>query len=343
MGTSGEAGQVMYLLEPMQRLLTSSSPLVVELAAWAFGNIAGDSIVLRDQLVEAGILDVFISILTNQKQTHKSVVRTVVWGLTNFIRGQTAPIEKFYGHSTIPGIIVSYLSGVEPEREMLWFGTYYAAKRVDETTQFASLGAFELLLGWVTSSDSSIILPALRFIGNLLLGPDELNEALVSIPHAVDTLLKLLYHDSPAVRKEAAWVISNVAAGRPEQLEVLTTSALFPSLLQAFVAGDYNVRSDLAYALANLCASGYAKNVLVDCGAVEGFVALAKTSVDVGLHNACLAVFDMLCGQVPQGALVAETAGVQDALENLEEHGDGVVARRAVDLLDKYFSNDQQE
>jgi importin subunit alpha-1 len=58
----------------------------------------------------------------------------------------------------------------------------------------------------------SILIPALRTLGNIVTGSDMQTTQVVEF-NALPKFIELLSHDKRAVRREACWTLSNITAG----------------------------------------------------------------------------------------------------------------------------------
>lgn len=72
--------------------------------------------------------------------------------------------------------------------------------------------------------------PALRSIGNIVSGSD-LQTQMAIDAGVLSALPKLMRHPKPSVQKEAAWAVSNIAAGPRQQIQQLITCGLLPHLV----------------------------------------------------------------------------------------------------------------
>lgn len=73
--------------------------------------------------------------------------------------------------------------------------------------------------------------PALRSIGNIVSGSD-LHTQMVIDAGVLGVLPKLMRHSKATVQKEAAWALSNIAAGPCKQIQQLITCGLLPPLVE---------------------------------------------------------------------------------------------------------------
>ena len=63
--------------------------------------------------------------------------------------------------------------------------------------------------------------PALRAIGNIVTGDDTQTQEVVD-QGALPVLKHLFQHQKSQIIKEAAWAVSNIAAGNSNQIQVLS-------------------------------------------------------------------------------------------------------------------------
>eukprot|EP00760_Papus_ankaliazontas_P024703 PhM_4_TR2413/c3_g1_i3/m.74340/K15043/KPNA2; importin subunit alpha-2 len=63
---------------------------------------------------------------------------------------------------------------------------------------------------------ATVALPALCIVGNIVTGDDEQTYAITKMPRSMTFLHSLLQHPNAHIRKDAAWTLSNIAAGTHE-------------------------------------------------------------------------------------------------------------------------------
>jgi hypothetical protein len=155
------------------------------------------------------------------------------------------------------------------------------------------------------------------------------------------------------IRREAAWVISNVTAGSAKHAQkFLDESGAFDALKTALESAPNDVRRECAWALANLAKQGTQVLLDMDCRELFRLVAVAlKAAVDPTLQRALLdaaeIIFSHSANQAGMKGLLenpllscAENFGFLETLEELQHTGSEVVYRKAVYMLEKYFRAD---
>ena len=81
------------------------------------------------------------------------------------------------------------------------------------------MGVTPQLIFHLNSTNGKVITPALRAVGNLLAGPDDLTQVCIECG-VLPYLEKLMMSSNYAIVKEALWCLSNIAAGNAQQIQV---------------------------------------------------------------------------------------------------------------------------
>lgn len=102
----------------------------------------------------------------------------------------------------------------------------------------------------------AMLVPSIRILGNISTGTaDHTNELLAS--GILSPLERVLDHHKKVVRREACWVISNIAAGNRTQVEaILARETLLKRILELFDTDSNDVRREICYIFSNLAHSG---------------------------------------------------------------------------------------
>jgi hypothetical protein len=104
-----------------------------------------------------------------------------------------------------------------------------------------------------------VAVPCVKTLGNGLSGSDDDTDRLLEAG-VLDTLLAILLSDADgSVLKEAAWAVSNIAAGTEEQLQALLEKPGMVKQLVTIIRSDaYSapVKKECAWALSNATHGG---------------------------------------------------------------------------------------
>jgi hypothetical protein len=170
--------------------------------------------------------------------------------------------------------------------------------------------------------------------------------------NVIAALIKCLKSDHRVLKKEAAWVLSNIAAGSIEQKKLIYSSEALPLLLRLLSTAPFDIRKEVAYVLGNLCVApsedGGRPNLILDHlvslvgkGCLPGFVDMVR-SADVEAARLGLQFMELVLRGMPnsEGPKLVEREDGIDAMERFQFHENDDLRNMANALVDKYFGED---
>ncbi|MQL95110.1 hypothetical protein Taro_027773 [Colocasia esculenta] len=199
------------------KLLNSPSDDVREQAVWALGNVAGDSPRCRDLVLAHGAL----MPLLNQLNEHAklSMLRNATWTLSNFCRGKPQPSFE-QTKPALPALErLIHSNDEEVLTDACWALSYLSDGTNDKIQAVIEAGVCPRLVELLLHPSPSVLIPALRTVGNIVTG-DDLQTQYIIDHRALACLLALLTHNhKKSIKKEACWTISNITAGNKDQIQ----------------------------------------------------------------------------------------------------------------------------
>jgi importin subunit alpha-1 len=152
------------------KLLSSPSEDVREQAVWALGNVAGDSPKCRDLVLGSGGLFPLLQQLNEHAKL--SMLRNATWTLSNFCRGKPQPnFEQVKpALSALQRLIHS--QDEEVLTDACWALSYLSDGTNDKIQSVIESGVFPRLVELLTHPSASVLIPALRTVGNIVTGDD---------------------------------------------------------------------------------------------------------------------------------------------------------------------------
>lgn len=335
-----------------------SSLLVAEQCAWALGNVAGEGEELRHVLLSQGALQPLARMMLPNKG---STVRTAAWALSNLIKGPDprAATELIKVEGLLDAII-RHLKKADDElaTEVAWVVVYLSALSNVATGMLVKSDVLQLLSERLaTSSSLQLLIPILRSLGNLVAG-DLHTICAVLVPgqeitdKVIEVLAKCLKSEHRVLKKEAAWVLSNIAAGSVEHKQLIYSSEAVPLLLRLLSTAPFDIRKEVAYVLGNLCVAPTGSDgkpnlilehlvSLVSRGCLSGFIDLVR-SADIEAARLGLQFVELVLRGMPNGEgpkLVEQEDGI-DAMERFQFHENEDLRNMANGLVDKYFGEE---
>ncbi|CAN7037030.1 unnamed protein product [Brassica oleracea var. botrytis] len=327
-----------------------------EQCSWAIGNVAGEGEDLRNVLLSQGALPPLARMIFPDKG---STVRTAAWALSNLIKGpESKAAAQLVGVDGMVDAILRLLKRSDEEiaMEIAWIVVYLSALSDIATSMLLKGCILQLLVERLATSNSlHLLIPVLRSLGNF-----------VSVdPKAMLTILiggkntevhwcacKCLRSEHRVLKKEAAWVLSNIAAGSIEHKRMIHSTEAMPLLIGLLSTSPFDIRKEVAYVLGNLCvesAEGDTKRriiqehlvSIVSGGCLPGFINLVR-SPDIEDARLGLQFIELVLRGMPNGEgskLVEGEDGI-DAMERLQFHENEELRVMANSLVDKYFGED---
>lgn len=336
-----DAGSVPIFVQ----LLASPVEEVREQSVWALGNIAGDSFVFRNIVLQSLVMVPLVNLInSNPKLT---MLRNATWTMSNLCRGK--PIPDFELVRPALPTLAQLLHHTDDEvlTDACWAISYISDGPNDRIQAVVDAGICRRLVELLMYHQPSVQTPALRTVGNIVTGDDHQTQAVINCG-ALNCLASLLSHPKKSIRKEACWTISNVTAGNQEQIQCIIDANLIPPLLSLLSIGEFDVKKEAAWAISNATSGGNVNQIryLVQLGCIKPLCDLLP-SKDAKVVNVALEGIENILksgqylaaerdGINPYLEYVEEADGV-DYLEDLQDHQNSEIYDKAVHIIERYF------
>jgi HEAT repeat protein len=335
-------------LPSLIQLLKSPVAYVREQAALCLGNIAGENYAFRDMVLCHKALEPLLQNIVSPESV--GLLRTCVWTLSNFCGGKPPPPADVLT-AALPAVARVILNSSDEETvvEAVWALSYISEDGDSERIQsIINLDLIPSLVSMLHSDQSPKAVPALKCLGNVVSGIDQHTH----IVHDVDILSALvpyLRSGEKETRKQVCGILASIAAGQDELARILKTPDLLSLVLdQMSVSAEWDVNREAIWVVFYIATLGQHDDVmcLVRHGAVRpvcdvlGAGDPQSIQLAMDIMEAILKAMDVT--ELTQEAryLVEECGGVEK-LENLQEHDNEDVYRRAVNILENYFDGEE--
>ena len=333
-----DAGAVPHFAQ----LLSSPSAEVREQVAWCLGNIAGDSPALRDIVLSSGAMQPLLQNIV--QPDNQSLYGNCVWACSNFCRGK--PVPNLSQVAPAVPVLAQILKGenADAKQDALWALSYISDGNDDNIQTVLDTGVISVIIE-LLAEDSNIVTPALRTVGNIVSGSDEQTQAIIDAG-LMAHMQRLLNHPKRMARKEACWVLSNIAAGTHQQIgTVIKTKGCIQDLCQMAISSEWEVRKEAIWVVSNICTGGTNNNIMsvIEAGAIEAVCSV----LDVNDTKMLLVALDAVDNILKLGmklnkdyaSFVDECDGLT-MIEALQEHESDEVYQKAVSIIETYFGSE---
>ncbi|GMN44058.1 hypothetical protein TIFTF001_013260 [Ficus carica] len=293
------------------QLLSSGSDDVREQAVWALGNVAGDSPSCRDLVLSNGALIPLLAQLNEHSKL--SMLRNATWTLSNFCRGK--PPTAF--EQVKPALPVLrqliFLNDEEVLTDACWALSYLSDGPNDKIQDVIESGVCPRLVELLSHPSPTVLVPALRTVGNIVTGDDTQTQAVIEAS-IIQPLVHLLQNAEFDIKKEAAWAISNATSGGShEQIQFLVGVGCIAPLCDLLVCPDPRIIT--------VCLEG-----------LENILKVGEADKEMGLNGG----INIYAQQVD------ECDGL-DKIESLQNHDNNEIYEKAVKILERYWAEEEDD
>uniref|UniRef100_A0A1J3CIF1 Importin subunit alpha n=1 Tax=Noccaea caerulescens TaxID=107243 RepID=A0A1J3CIF1_NOCCA len=334
------------------QLLSSQNEEVREQAAWALGNVAGDSPKCRDFVLSC---EAMMPLLAQFNEKAKlSMLRNATWTLSNFCRGKPQP--PFELTKPCLPVLERLLHSTDEEvlTDACWALSYLSDGENDKIQTVIESGVIPRLVLLLSHASPSVVVPALRTIGNIVTGDDEQTQAVLS-NQALPGLCNLLTNTyKKSIKKETCWTISNITAGNASQIQEVIQAGIMQPLIHLLQSGEFETKKEAVWAISNATSGGNHDQIkfLVSQGCIQPLCDLLAcpdprvvTVALEGLENV-LKVGEAERGNTGGDNLYAQMIDDADGLEkieNLQSHDNNEIYEKAVKILESYWAEEEED
>ncbi|KAH0465712.1 hypothetical protein IEQ34_005815 [Dendrobium chrysotoxum] len=336
------------------KLLVSPSDDVREQAVWALGNVAGDSPKCRDLVLANGALMPLLAQLNGNAKL--SMLRNATWTLSNFCRGKPQPNFE----QTKPALPALKLLIHSTDEEVLtdacWALSYLSDGTNDKIQAVIEAEVVPRLVELLLHPSPSLLIPALRTIGNIVTGDDVQTQYVIN-NGALQFLSNLLTQNfKKSVKKEACWTISNITAGNKEQIQAVIDSNIVAPLVDLLQNAEFDIKKEAAWAISNATSGGTHDQIklFVSQGCIKPLCDLLVCP-DPRIVTVCLEGLENILkvggavqnlgttGGVNLYAQMLDEADGLEKIENLQSHDNTEIYEKAVKILETYWLEEDDE
>uniref|UniRef100_M3XQ06 Importin subunit alpha n=1 Tax=Mustela putorius furo TaxID=9669 RepID=M3XQ06_MUSPF len=352
---------------------TDYSPIQFE-SAWALTNTAGTSEQTK-VVVDGGARPAFISLLAS---SHAHISEQAVWALGNIAGDEYGAVDPLLALLAVPHVVayVTLLrhfqtlsqqeSPLDTVKQILptsahllhyddpevmadtgWAIFYLTDGPNEQIEMVAKAGVVPQLVKLLGATVKlSTVTPVLRAIGNIVTGTDEQTQVVIDAG-ALAVFLSLLTNPKINIQKEATWRMLNITPGHQDQIQQVVSHGLVPFFIGVLSKADFKTK---VWAVTNYTSVRTAEHILylVHCGKIEPLMNLltAKgTRIILGILDGISNIFQAAekLGETEKLSIMIEECGGLDKIEALQNHENESVYKASLNLIEKYFSVEEEE
>ncbi|KAG5330562.1 IMA5 protein, partial [Acromyrmex charruanus] len=324
--------------------LLKSSPIVAEQAVRALGNIIKDKSCARNYALKYNALSLLADLI--KSDTSVIFMDNISWLLSNLCQRNISinielirpALPVFHCLFNIKNQYV--ISDICRTLSYLTDGFIDNVQAIMETVDI-----LPKLLECLTLRKETIVIPALRTVGNIVtIGDDAHKNAVISaggLSRLGDVLRYYLCVDEEDIVTEAFWIIFKMI-DNTDRIQSVMNADLLPLLIEGLQFG--NAQKIATWIVIALITGGTIQHLiqLVQAGVLQAFCNLLESNDYLNIINALIGVAKILhaaekVGQAEKLAIMIKKFGGLDKIEDLQYHKNERIYAESLAIINAYF------
>jgi len=364
------------LLDPPNVSGLKTSTKLRDQVIWAIANVMGEGDLYRDSFIKLGVLPKIMAILNIPPGPAAADVfcrRCASQLFCNACRkwDRVPPIDQVM--HLLP-YIANLLKVTDPEtREDAIWALCYLTDQDEAFEPVIDAGLVQFVAESYILADRSICtqLGCARFMGNISNGSTEQVMSIVRAG-ALPKLRRLLrLHKDMEIKQEVMWLVANMCADSQMCLQEVIKAEFFPVVLEQMATGDLGMVYEGMWIFSNAVGMANAQQAvaLINPGGLVKYFqtggpmppsvvpaiyqAMSQKGTSVDIVTVCLSTLDAVLEHGKKNAAstggrnvcctFVERLGILPIVENLQNHKNTDIYKRALEILETYFDIEETE
>ncbi|KAI5424509.1 variant 2, Inositol monophosphatase 1 [Lathyrus oleraceus] len=284
------------------------------------------------------------------------MLRNATWTLSNFCRGKPQP--SFDQVKPALPALASLIHSNDEEvlTDACWALSYLSDGTNDKIQGVIEAGVCSRLVELLQHPSPSVLIPALRTVGNIVTGDDMQTQIIIN-HQVLPRLMNLLSNTyKKSIKKEACWTLSNITAGNTQQIQAVIDANIIPPLVTLLQNAEFDIKKEAAWAVSNATSGGSHEQlkILVNQGCIKPLCDLLICP-DPRIVTVCLEGLENILKVGEADKNVGNAEGVNlfaqmiddaeglEKIENLQSHDNTEIYEKAVKILETYWLEEDDE